>query len=244
MYPDRGQEYARSAAPSLISRLTGGSSSSNQSGTPSTSSDLNLSGASTVVDFKPTIKKPRKLGRIWKWIKYGRRKGILDVGPSHPSYTFIAIRHCFQTKLMSDLPRHHLKLKDYSEVAIFHSSLTKGKEAPLASRRPSLRSRSRVGDSSVIPLEPIPGETLKKRFNVEVTFKVFAPVVFASLRAALGIRHEDYLESISPPEDYFRYLQQVTNSKSKYCFFLTYDRRFVLKIESFKGIQGFLNHLE
>lgn len=109
-------------------------------------------------------------------------------------WIIVAIRHCFQTKLMSDLPRHHLKLKDYSEVAIFHSSLTKGKEAPLASRRPSLRSRSRVGDSSVIPLEPIPGETLKKRFNVEVTFKVFAPVVFASLRAALGIRHEDYLE--------------------------------------------------
>eukprot|EP00095_Tigriopus_kingsejongensis_P008122 maker-scaffold184_size276635-snap-gene-1.44 protein:Tk08122 transcript:maker-scaffold184_size276635-snap-gene-1.44-mRNA-1 annotation:"phosphatidylinositol 4-phosphate 5-kinase-like protein 1-like isoform x2" len=114
-------------------------------------------------------------------------------------------------------------------------------ELPMTSRRHSLRSSSKIGDSSVLSLQNqdvrIELERSHKR-PIEITFKVFAPIVFASLRAALGIRHDDFLE------EYFRFLQYVTNSKSKYCFFLTYDRRFILKIETLSNIQRFLSFLE
>ena len=80
--------------------------------------------------------------------------------------------------------------------------------------------------------------------RVDVDFRVFAPVVFSSLRAALGLRHDDFLESISPPEECFRYLELVTNSKSNSAFFLSYDRRFILKVESKATIKRFMRLLE
>ncbi len=46
------------------------------------------------------------------------------------------------------------------------------------------------------PRRPLTPGRLKRGDNKSVTFTVYAPTVFATLRAALGLSHDDFLQVI------------------------------------------------
>ncbi|XP_066293553.1 phosphatidylinositol 4-phosphate 5-kinase-like protein 1 isoform X2 [Branchiostoma lanceolatum] len=84
-------------------------------------------------------------------------------------------------------------------------------------------------------------ETLDKK-SQSFEFATYAGEVFATLRNIINISEEEYLNSVTPMANR-RYLEFISNSKSGQDFFLTPDKRFMIKTQTKKETYFFLEHL-
>jgi hypothetical protein len=109
-----------------------------------------------------------------------------------PNVISVCIRHCLRHHLPTAAPRYQLKPVDYKESLDIRTSLpvdAAGNVMPPVTR-PATTTRMRSteeneGDSPGMPPKPTK--------DVDIDFKAFAPSVFASMRAAMGISHDEYL---------------------------------------------------
>ncbi|CAH1787825.1 unnamed protein product [Owenia fusiformis] len=86
-------------------------------------------------------------------------------------------------------------------------------------------------------------ETIKLPSGKVFHFESYASSVFATLRSAIGLSEEDFLQSMAPMATYMPYYQFISNSKSGQDFFLTYDKVYFIKTEKKHYIEFFLNIL-
>ncbi|XP_038063785.1 phosphatidylinositol 4-phosphate 5-kinase-like protein 1 [Patiria miniata] len=73
---------------------------------------------------------------------------------------------------------------------------------------------------------------IKKQFE----FRCYAPKVFASLRALVGVTDTEYLESLAPSGPPVPCLEFITSSKSGMMFFLCNNKAFIMKTEKSQDI--------
>eukprot|EP00058_Branchiostoma_floridae_P002695 XP_002588183.1 hypothetical protein BRAFLDRAFT_118884 [Branchiostoma floridae] len=85
-------------------------------------------------------------------------------------------------------------------------------------------------------------ETIDKKSQQSFEFATYAGEVFATLRNIINISEEEYLNSVTPMANR-RYLEFISNSKSGQDFFLTPDKRFMIKTQTKKETYFFLEHL-
>ncbi|KAM4528565.1 phosphatidylinositol 4-phosphate 5-kinase-like protein 1 isoform 2-T2 [Odontesthes bonariensis] len=79
------------------------------------------------------------------------------------------------------------------------------------------------------------------KIHENFTMETFAGPVFSSLRGSLGMTEQEYQQSLCSEN---RYLQFISNSKSKADFFLTNDKRFFLKTQNKREIKFLLANLK
>ncbi|XP_078685677.1 phosphatidylinositol 4-phosphate 5-kinase-like protein 1 isoform X2 [Branchiostoma floridae x Branchiostoma belcheri] len=84
-------------------------------------------------------------------------------------------------------------------------------------------------------------ETIDKK-SQSFEFATYAGEVFATLRNIINISEDEYLNSVTPMANR-RYLEFISNSKSGQDFFLTPDKRFMIKTQTKKETYFFLEHL-
>ncbi|XP_019640793.1 PREDICTED: phosphatidylinositol 4-phosphate 5-kinase-like protein 1 isoform X2 [Branchiostoma belcheri] len=85
-------------------------------------------------------------------------------------------------------------------------------------------------------------ETIDKKSQQSFEFATYAGEVFATLRNIINISEDEYLNSVTPMANR-RYLEFISNSKSGQDFFLTPDKRFMIKTQTKKETYFFLEHL-
>ncbi|XP_022101065.1 phosphatidylinositol 4-phosphate 5-kinase-like protein 1 isoform X2 [Acanthaster planci] len=85
-------------------------------------------------------------------------------------------------------------------------------------------------------LEVITQIHFEQDVNKQFEFRCYAPKVFASLRALVGVTEAEYLESLAPSGPPLPCLEFITSSKSGMTFFLCHNKAFIMKTEKSQDI--------